>query len=77
MAPGCVASLPKSTSSVSRKPVVCNEDDKIGLAGAQAARITVESGAGWGFMHSRKNQYVPFEFDGADDDPGMEHGPSP
>ena len=51
------------------KPVVCNEDDKIGPVGAEAARLSILSGAGWGFMHSAKNQYAPFEFDGRDDDP--------
>lgn len=50
------------------KPVLCNEDDKIGQSGAEAARLSVKSGAGWGLMHSEKNQSVPFEFDGAADD---------
>jgi len=51
------------------KPVVCNEDHKIGEQGAAAARASVEHGAGWGFMHVDKNQLVPFEFDGVQDDP--------
>ena len=51
------------------KPVVVNEDDKVGAAGAEAARLTVENGAAWGFMHSAKNQSAPFEFGGAADDP--------
>lgn len=51
------------------KPVVCNEDDKIGPAGAAAARLCVQAGVSWGFMHRRKNQFVPFEFDGPADDP--------
>jgi hypothetical protein len=50
------------------KPVLCNEDDKLGLVGAEAARVSVRSGAGWGFMHAVKNQSVPFEFEGAADD---------
>lgn len=50
------------------KPVVCNEDDKIGEIGAEAARVSVKSGAGWGFMQVKKNQMVPFEFNGAGDD---------
>ena len=29
------------------KPVVCNEDDKIGPVGAEAARLSILSGAGW------------------------------
>ncbi len=51
------------------KPVVVNEDDKVGATGAEAARLAVAGGAAWGFMHSTKNQSVPFEFDGAADDP--------
>lgn len=53
------------------KPVVCNEDDKIGPVGAEAARLCILAGSGWGFMHSAKNQYAPFEFDGRDDDPDV------
>ncbi len=55
------------------KPVVCNEDDKTGPDGAEAARLSVKSGAGWGFMHSAKNQYAPFEFEGTVDDPVVYH----
>ena len=50
------------------KPVVCNEDDKLGKLGAEAARISVQAGAGWGFMAMAKNQSVPFQFEGAADD---------
>ena len=50
------------------KPVVINEDDKVGPDGAGAARRAVEAGASWGFMHSRVNQYAPFGFSGPDDD---------
>lgn len=51
------------------KPVVINEDDKVGADGAEAARRAVAAGAGWGFMHSRVNQYAPFTFAGLGDDP--------
>ena len=51
------------------KPVVCNEDDKIGEEGAMAARFSVMRDAGWGYMHIKKNQMAPFEFSGPDDDP--------
>jgi hypothetical protein len=51
------------------KPVVCNEDDKVGPVGAEAARLSIISGAGWGFMHSAQNQSAPFQFAGRDDDP--------
>lgn len=50
------------------KPVICNEDDKLGKLGAEAARLSVQAGAGWGFMHIDKNQSAPFEFEGAADD---------
>ena len=50
------------------KPVLCNEDDKIEQLGADACSLSVKAGAGWGFMHSEKNQYTPFEFEGAADD---------
>jgi hypothetical protein len=53
------------------KPVVINEDDKVGPDGAEAARRAVAAGASWGFMHSRVNQYAPFSFNGPDDDPGV------
>jgi hypothetical protein len=51
------------------KPVICNEDAKVGEAGTEAARLSVKHGGGWGFMHNETNQYVPFAFDGAADDP--------
>jgi len=53
------------------KPVVCNEDDKIGSEGAQAAAICVAHGVAWGFMHKDKNQFIPFEYAGARDDPAV------
>lgn len=53
------------------KPVVINEDDKVGADGAEAARRAVAAGAGWGFMHSRVNQYAPFTFAGPEDDPDV------
>lgn len=55
------------------KPVLCNEDDKTGEMGAEAARLSISTGAGWGFMHQEKNQAVPFEFDGAKDDTIVYH----
>ena len=51
------------------KPIVCNEDNKVGNAGADAARASVRSGISWGFMHLEKNQTWPFEFKGRRDDP--------
>ena len=51
------------------KPIVCNEDNKLGPAGAEAARACVANGASWGFMDEQLNQRFPFSFRGADDDP--------
>ena len=51
------------------KPIVCNEDDKLGRSAAAAAKVSVNNGASWGFMHSVQNQTFPFRFLGADDDP--------
>jgi len=52
-----------------RKPVVVNEDDKTGDAGARAAELCIAAGVSWGYMGSAVNQYAPFEFRGAGDDP--------
>jgi hypothetical protein len=51
------------------KPIVCNEDDKIGEEGARAAALCVGNGASWGLMAKNVNQYYPFTFTGPDDDP--------
>jgi hypothetical protein len=50
------------------KPVVCNEDAKIGEAGARAAAVCVANGASWGLMAEKVNQHYPFAFRGAADD---------
>jgi len=50
------------------KPIICNEDQKYGQQAAEAARLSVEHGASWGFMHEKINQHFPFHFKGADDD---------
>jgi CubicO group peptidase (beta-lactamase class C family) len=51
------------------KPVVCNEDQKVGAEGAEAASRCVEAGASWGLMEERVNQHYPFRFAGPTDDP--------
>jgi hypothetical protein len=51
------------------KAIVCNEDDKIGVAGAEAAARSVAGGASWGYMGKEVNQHAPFRFEGAADDP--------
>jgi len=53
------------------KPIICNEDDKVGEDGARAARASVQARCSWGFMHSTVNQYHPFIFGGPDDDPDV------
>ena len=50
------------------KPIVCNEDDKVGRQAAQALLLSVENGASYGLMLNELNQYQPFEFKGAADD---------
>ena len=61
--PGRIAALKQHG-----KPVVCNEDDKVGAAGATAAELCVANGASWGLMLVDRNQHVPFTFSGAADD---------
>ncbi len=51
------------------KPIVCNEDEKVGAEGAKACELSVANGASWGFMHVEVNQHHPFAFRGAADDP--------
>ena len=61
--PGRIAALKKHG-----KPIVCNEDDKLGADGANAAGLCVASGASWGLMLVDRNQHFPFTFEGAADD---------
>ena len=51
------------------KPIVCNEDDKVGADGARMTRRCVDLGVSWGLMAKEVNQTFPFRFDGAADDP--------
>jgi CubicO group peptidase (beta-lactamase class C family) len=50
------------------KPIVCNEDARTGVAGAQAAQRCVANGASWGLMVEKVNQHYPFAFAGVADD---------
>ncbi|MBI3853237.1 MAG: hypothetical protein HY298_23550 [Verrucomicrobia bacterium] len=52
-----------------KKPIVCNEDDKVGIIAAQAAELSIANGASWGLMLLKVNQTFPFSFQGAADDP--------
>ena len=51
------------------KPVICNEDDKLGEEGARCAELCVDNGVSWGLMQNSVNQTYPFGFDGWADDP--------
>ena len=62
--PGRIGALKKYD-----KPIVCNEDDKIGDEAVLALQACVDNGCSWGFMHKNLNQYQPFEFNGYEDDP--------
>jgi CubicO group peptidase (beta-lactamase class C family) len=53
------------------KPIVVNEDDKVGAPAAQAAELCVANGISWGLMLKAVNQYYPFSFKGAADDPAV------
>lgn len=62
--PGRISGLKKYN-----KPIVCNEDDKVGDEAGLALQECVNNGCSWGFMHKKLNQYEPFEFNGCKDDP--------
>jgi len=66
-----VEEIPERIAALKRfgKPIVCNEDDKTGAVAARAAELCVKNGASWGLMVKELNQYWPFEFHGAADDP--------
>lgn len=51
------------------KPIVCNEDQKVGAEGVEAASACVAAGASWGLMCEQVNQRHPFRFEGVRDDP--------
>ncbi len=51
------------------KPIVCNEDDKVGARAVAALQASVGAGAAYGLMLKDRNQTYPFRFDGAADDP--------
>ncbi len=68
-----VNDIPKRVQTLKKygKPIVCNEDDKIGQSAADAATASVLNGISWGYMNKEVNQYTPFVFDGVNDDPVM------
>ena len=66
-----VEDIPARVKALARfgKPIVCNEDDKVGAQAAAALKATVSSGAAYGLMLKDHNQSFPFHFEGAADDP--------
>ena len=66
-----IEDIPKRINALKKynKPIVCNEDDKIGEEAVLALKASVENGCSWGFMYNKLNQYEPFEFHGYRDDP--------
>ncbi|MBM3474593.1 MAG: serine hydrolase [Armatimonadetes bacterium] len=66
-----LAEIPNRLAALRRfgKPIVVNEDDKVGEEAARAAELCVEAGVSWGYMGFAVNQRFPFEFHGAADDP--------
>src|SRR5262249_23667964 len=60
--PGGYASKINARKSYN-KPIVCNEDPKLGATGATAAAAAIKAGAGWGYLHPA-NQDYPFAFKG-------------
>lgn len=50
------------------KPIICNEDNKLGDLGATAMTISVKNGCAWGYMNINQNQSIPFNFEGIKDD---------
>ena len=65
-----VAEIPARIAALKRfgKPIVCNEDDKVGAEGAAALEACVANGVSWGYMNQKTNQQFPFVFNGPADD---------
>jgi hypothetical protein len=66
-----LAAIPKRIATLKKfgKPIVCNEDAKVGKRGARAAEAAVAHGVSWGLMREDLNQKFPFTFRGPADDP--------
>jgi hypothetical protein len=65
-----VENIPARVNALNKynKPILCNEDDKVGKEAVQALRASLESGCSWGYMNIQVNQHLPFEFNGKKDD---------
>lgn len=66
-----VGDIPARVETLKRfgRPVVCNEDDKVGADAVAALRASVAAGCAYGLMLKDHNQAFPFHFNGAADDP--------
>jgi hypothetical protein len=66
-----LAAIPGRIAALKRfgKPIVCNEDNKLGAQAAKAAELSVTNSASWGLMLQELNQHLPFTFKGAADAP--------
>ena len=66
-----VEQIPARIAALKRfgKPIVCNEDDKTGAEAVAALRACDENGSSYGLMLKERNQFFPFRFEGAVDDP--------
>jgi CubicO group peptidase (beta-lactamase class C family)/outer membrane protein assembly factor BamB len=66
-----VADIPDRVVALKKhgKPIVVNEDDKVGELGANAAQLCVADAVSWGLMDNKVNQRFPFTFGGTADDP--------
>jgi len=68
-----VEDIPARLASLQRfgKPIVCNEDDKVGATAVAAMLASVTNGCGYGLMLKDRNQTFPFRFEGPADDPAF------
>ncbi|NOY79853.1 MAG: beta-lactamase family protein [Kiritimatiellaeota bacterium] len=66
-----IAAIPKRIAALRPygKPIVCNEDAKVGARGARAAEACVAHQTSWGLMQWEVNQRFPFHFRGVADAP--------
>lgn len=70
-----VDDIPDRINSLKKynKPIVCNEDDKVGRLACAALKASIENQCSYGYMNNDVNQYQPFEFNGPGDDPEFYH----
>ncbi len=68
-----VTDIPQRIGALKKyaKPIVVNEDDKLGAEAISAMEVSVANGASWGLMLKDLNQYQPFEFHGPADAPDI------